>query len=112
MKVLLINPPYLKGFSRSSRSPAVTKSGTLYYPIFLSYLAGYLINLGHSVKLVDCIADDCDLNGLTEIIVGFAPQFIISDSSIPSGRHDAGFLNEIKKKFPDIYCILVGPYPT
>ena len=37
IKVLLINPPFLSKFSRSQRSPAVTKGGTLYYPYWLAF---------------------------------------------------------------------------
>ena len=41
MNVLFLNGPYKKlPYSRASRSPAVTKSGTVYYPIFLAYAAG------------------------------------------------------------------------
>ena len=43
MKILLLNPPFLEHFSRPQRSPAVTKSGTLYFPMWLAYAAGALI---------------------------------------------------------------------
>ena len=36
MNVLFLNPPFLPRFSREQRSPAVTKSGTYYYPKWLS----------------------------------------------------------------------------
>ena len=42
MKIVTLNPPYFPMFSRASRSPAVTKSSTLYYPFFLSYATGVL----------------------------------------------------------------------
>src|SRR3989304_7118154 len=45
MKILCLNPPFKTEygrFSRTSRSPAVTKSGTIYYPIWLCYVAGVL----------------------------------------------------------------------
>ena len=53
MNVLLLNPPFLKNFSRPQRSPAVTKSGTLYFPMWLSYAAGLLESKGHPVDLID-----------------------------------------------------------
>ena len=40
MKILVLNPPFLKRFSRPHKSPAVTKSGTIYFPIWLAYCAG------------------------------------------------------------------------
>lgn len=54
---IFINGPFLSGFSRESRSPAVTKSGTLYYPIWHAYATGVLEREGHDVKLVDAPAD-------------------------------------------------------
>src|SRR4030066_100327 len=41
MKILCLNPPFkteFGRFSRTSRSPAITKSGTIYYPIWLCYV--------------------------------------------------------------------------
>ena len=41
MRVLFLNPPFMGGrYSRTSRSPAITKSGTVYYPFWLAYSAG------------------------------------------------------------------------
>jgi len=44
MKILMLNPPFLPKFSRTSRSPAVAKGGTIYYPIWLAYATGVLEN--------------------------------------------------------------------
>jgi hypothetical protein len=52
MKIVALNPPYLPMFSRASRSPAVTKSSTLYYPFFLSYATGVLEDDGFDVSLI------------------------------------------------------------
>ena len=54
---IFINGPFLQGFSRESRSPAVTKSGTLYYPGWLAYACGYSEERGYNCILKDCIAD-------------------------------------------------------
>ena len=43
MRVLFLNPPFHPRFSREQRSPAVTKSGTLYYPKWLATAAGVAI---------------------------------------------------------------------
>jgi len=40
MKIWVLNPPFLAKFSRPQRSPAVTKSGTLYFPIWLAFATG------------------------------------------------------------------------
>ncbi|MEK7376778.1 MAG: hypothetical protein AABZ57_06425, partial [Candidatus Margulisiibacteriota bacterium] len=56
IKVLLLNPPFFPKFSRSQRSPAVIKSGTLYYPIWLAYATGALEKAGIETSLIDAPA--------------------------------------------------------
>ncbi len=57
MKVLMLNPPFHRRYSRQSRSPCVTKGGTFYYPYYLAYATGVLEN-GFDVKLIDAVARD------------------------------------------------------
>ena len=57
MKVFMLNPPFLAKFSRFSRSPAVTKSGTIYYPIWHAYATGLLENEGHGLNLTHEVRD-------------------------------------------------------
>ena len=66
---LFINGPFLEGFSRESRSPAVTKSGTLYYPAWLAYACGYAEEKGFNCKLVDSIADKISFDKSVELVV-------------------------------------------
>lgn len=50
MNIYFINPPFKAEygkFSRESRSPAITKSGALYYPLWLIYAALYSRKQGH-----------------------------------------------------------------
>src|SRR3989337_1032435 len=58
MRILLLNPPFLKKFSRPQRSPAVTKSGTLYFPIWLAYAAGVLEEAGFEVEIAGKLKDN------------------------------------------------------
>ena len=53
MKVFFINPPFKAEygkFSRESRSPAITKSGALYYPLWLIYAAAYTEKNGFEIE--------------------------------------------------------------
>ncbi len=68
MRITAINPPFIKGYSRGQRSPAVTKSGTLYYPIWLAYATGALEKAGHEVDLIDSAADGLDIEQTLECI--------------------------------------------
>ena len=54
--ILVLNPPFLPKFSRPQRSPAVTKSGTLYFPLFLAQLVAVLEADGYRVDFCDAPA--------------------------------------------------------
>ena len=61
MKVVFLNPPYFPMFSRESRSPSVTKSSTLYWPMFMCYAAGCVEEDGNELLVLDSPAMDLDL---------------------------------------------------
>jgi len=112
MKLLLLNPPFLKNFSRQSRSPCVTKGGTLYYPYFLAYATGAVEKAGLTAKLVDAVANDWS----REQTVGFAKEFnpglIVIDTSTPSMVNDMQVADALKEALPDAHITLVGTHPT
>ena len=84
MRTLVLNPPFLPKFSRNQRSPSVTKSGTLYFPIWLAYATGLLESQGHECKLVDAPADDLDLDKVLDLVREYKPGLIALDTSTPS----------------------------
>ncbi len=112
MKILVLNPPFYPKFSRSSRSPAVTKSGTIYYPIWLAYATGYLESNGYEVKLYDAPAKSATTDDVKKICEEFKPDLIISDTSTPSIDSDLSVAKEIKSEFPEIKYCLVGTHAT
>jgi len=113
MRVLLINPPFLPKFSRSSRSPAVTKSGTLYYPIWLSYAAGLLEKHGHTVMLIDFPAEHKELTDYRKRISDFSPAMVVCDTSTVSIESDVRSLSIVKSWFSrPVLGVLVGTHPT
>ena len=79
----MLNPPFLKRFSRAQRSPAVIKSGTLYYPIWLAYATGALEKEGHCVKLVDAPAEKLSLDDVLAMVRDFKPQLAVLDTGTP-----------------------------
>lgn len=113
MKVLLINPPFLPKYSRSSRSPAVTKSATIYYPLWLAHAAGLLEKRGHEVTLIDFPAECKELEDYRQRIEGFEPDMVVCDTSTPSIESDAHVLETLKSWFsrPPL-GVLVGTHPT
>lgn len=110
MNILMLNPPFLHHFSREQRSPAVTKSGTFYYPMWLCYSAGVLEDNGHDVILIDAPADDSDNMGIMPRIKEFSPELIVVDTSTPTIYNDIDVAVSLKKIIPSSFVVLVGPH--
>ncbi len=110
MKILLLNPPFLKKFSRPQRSPAVTKSGTLYFPIWLAYAAGLLEQEGFEIDLIDAPADDYEMPYVLERAKRLLPDMIVVDTSTPSIYNDVGVAGVLKDEFPGSFIALVGTH--
>lgn len=108
MKILVLNPPFFKRFSRPQRSPAVTKSGTIYFPIWLAYCAGVLEEAGHQVFLIDAPARGINLRGTLNQAERLRPEMIVMDTSTPSIRNDIKVGEEIREMFPDTFIVMVG----
>lgn len=115
MKIVLLNPPFKPEygkFSRASRSPAITKSGTLYYPIWLSYACGLLEKNGHEVCLIDSCAEQIDLELTLRKIKEFQPNVVVVDTSTPSIENDVKCAESIKSLDSSIFICLVGTHPS
>ena len=94
----MLNPPFTKKYSRNSRSPATTKGGTIYYPIWLSYATGVLEKEGFNVKLLDAPARNHNLSFVIKFVKKFKPDLIIIDTSTPSIFNDVKVAGTIKDK--------------
>ncbi len=109
MTVLFLNPPYLPRFSRSQRSPAVTRSGTLYYPMWLAYAASATEAAGHAISLVDAPAAGLDLRGVVDR-VGSPPGLVVIETSTPSIDTDLATASSLAQRWPFTHVCLVGPH--
>ena len=112
MKIYMLNPPFHKKFSRPQRSPAVIKSGVMYYPIWLAYATGVLEKAGFGVQLVDAPARGFDLKVVLQQIDEFKPRLVVLDTSTPSIDNDLRIAESIHAKIPKAYIVLVGPHVT
>jgi anaerobic magnesium-protoporphyrin IX monomethyl ester cyclase len=108
MKILALNPPFLPKFSRESRSPAVAKSGTLYYPMWLAYATGYLEKAGHELLLLDASGAGLTLDQTVERAKAFQPGIAVVDTSTPSIYNDIEVGAALKKALPSLFVVLVG----
>jgi len=111
MNALFLNPPFLPKFSRSQRSPAVTRSGTLYYPMWLSYAAATTERSGHEIHLIDAPAAGIQANDISGI-VPWSPQLIVLETSTPSLRNDLRVAELLSSQWPDSHITMVGPHVT
>jgi len=109
MRILLLNPPFFPKYSRSSRSPAVTKGGTIYYPLWLAYATGVLEKAGHKVKLVDAPAVPLSEKQVLKIVKKFKPDLAVLDTSTASIHNDIRILENIKKAW-QCFAVLVGTH--
>ena len=118
MQIIFINPPFKTEygrFSRESRSPAITKSGALYYPLWLIYSAAYAEKKGHAITLIDSPARALDVERtLAEVAKTAAKERIlfVLDTSTPSIYADVEFGERLKELYPDSFVILVGTHPS
>ncbi|MBN1434917.1 radical SAM protein [Candidatus Fermentibacterales bacterium] len=101
MRIAVVNPPFMDGrFSRPSRSPAINKSGTLYWPFWLAHGVGALERAGHEVLFLDCPATGLRASDMPRRIAGFGPGMVVLDSSTPSINRDLESAHAIAALMP------------
>ena len=98
-------------YSRASRSPAVTKSSTLYYPLWLAYATGVLEKAGHEVRLIDAPAFDYSKEEVCRIIESFEPRLVVVDTTTGSIQNDLEVAAAIKAR-SGAFIVLVGTHAT
>src|SRR5438067_7307978 len=108
MHVLFLNPPFHPRFSREQRSPAVTKSGTLYYPKWLATAAGVAIKNGHDVDLVDAPASGATVRAVIDRIHAKDIEAVVCDTSTPSILNDIHVVESLVAAKPSLHVLLVG----
>ncbi|MFQ6010361.1 MAG: B12-binding domain-containing radical SAM protein, partial [Candidatus Aenigmatarchaeota archaeon] len=111
MRILMLNPPFLPKYSRASRSPAVTKGGTIYYPLWLAYATGAAEKAGFEVKLVDAPADDLNVEDVVRIAKEFRPDLTVLETSTPSVHNDVKVAEAIKDA-TNCFILVVGTHPS
>lgn len=118
MHIVFVNPPFKSEygkFSRESRSPAVTKSGALYYPLWLIYAAAYCKEQGHSVGFIDAPAKPLNEGQTLEAIRALeCPESVlfVYGTSTPSIKSDVAFAEKVRSLYPKCFNLLVGTHPT
>jgi len=110
MRITALNPPFLPAYSRGQRSPAVTRSGCLYYPIWLSYAVAALEQAGHEVQFLDAPAMDLSSDHVLESVSDFAPSLVVVETSTPSISSDVKIADDLTAN--GFTVLLVGTHPS
>ena len=108
----MLNPPFHPRFSRSQRSPAVTKGGTLYYPFWLAAATGVLEKDGFDCLLLDAPARGFARGEVLSRAADFSPDIVVCDTSTPSIYNDAEVAESLKETLPRAFVVLTGTHPT
>ncbi|MGE0706896.1 MAG: radical SAM protein [Planctomycetota bacterium] len=109
MRVLCLNAPFHRNYSSHQRSPAVTKSRTLYYPIWLAYAAGLLERHGFEVSLIDGPGEDVDLAQVVARARDFAPRLVVVATTTPSIHNDTAAAAALAEA-TGAFTVLVGTH--
>ena len=119
MHIIVINPPFKAEygkFSRESRSPAITKSGALYYPLWLIYTAAYSKKFGHNVDFIDAPAKPLNEKQTLELVSKMTESdeklLFVLGTSTPSIKNDVAFGACLKDSYKNSFILLVGTHPT
>jgi len=110
MKIAFVNPPYKKYYSRSQRSPAVTKGGTLYYPYWLAYACGWAKKHTLHADLFDFVASNTPYDEAVAILKKERYSIVVIDTVTASVDYDTQFAEAIKKALPTSTILFVGTH--
>jgi len=120
MKVCFVNPPFKANhgrFARENRSAAITRSGTLYYPLWLIYAAAVCEKDGFEVVFQDAPAAHGSPMDYEESFADIAHRaadalLFVVDTSTPSIVSDTAFADALKRSYPNAFVMLVGTHPS
>lgn len=112
MKILFLNLPFRFKISRTSRWPEKTKSGTFYYPYWLSYAAGAAQQKGFEVKMIDAVANGWDNQKTVKEILSFNPEILVGETTTPTINYDLRFFKFCKDNGFKGKIIAVGTHAT
>lgn len=110
MKIVFLNPPFKGRFSRAQRSPGITNSGTLYYPIWLCYAAGWAEKCGHQIKVIDAPAAVLNEEQALDRMQDFKPGLVILQTTTPTIGYDGELAARIKQRDRSVFVAMVGTH--
>jgi Fe-S oxidoreductase len=109
MRVLLIYPP----ISIEERySSEIGHAGGKQIPLGIYYLASYLRQHKHDVRIIDAEALDLSNEKILTVAHDFHPQVTGISSTTVAFHRALNVADFLKEKLPDIITVIGGPHPT
>lgn len=109
MKVMFVNPFYVKDFCRSARWAAKSRGRVQRHPDWMLIAAAVLERDGHEVKFMDAAAQNLEQNTVIEAIRQFEPELTIFHTTTPSIYNDIEYARLAKDVSRTKTC-LIGPH--
>jgi radical SAM superfamily enzyme YgiQ (UPF0313 family) len=108
MRILLVYPPITdeEVYAQYSRAAPCLP------PLGICYIARYLLDAGHDVRLVDCVAEKVTFQELKERIVEYAPAIVGVSSTTVAFYYAKQVLSLVKSVSPHIVSVLGGAHIT
>jgi len=109
MKILILNPPYVKDFCRSARWIAKSRGRVQRHPDWMLIATAVLEKAGHNVRFVDGAAQNLERGDIAKIIKDFQPELIICHTTTPSIYNDISYC-QLAKDICSCITVLIGPH--
>ena len=114
MKTLIVNPPTCTRMKYIREGRCEQRLNSFQYvmvPISLPMIAGALEAKGHEVKILDCIANDVDVEGLKKEILAFNPAFVLFNMSTATSSSDIEVIN-MMRPLTKAHFTVIGNHAT
>ncbi|HVZ80977.1 MAG TPA: radical SAM protein [bacterium] len=114
MKTMIVNPPTCTGMKYIREGRCEQRLNSFQYvmvPISLPMIAGALEAKQHQVNLLDCIANDVDVEGLKKAIRDFDPAFVLFNMSTATSSSDVEVIN-MMRPLTQAHFTVIGNHAT
>lgn len=114
MKTMIVNPPTCTGMKYIREGRCEQRLNSFQYvmvPISLPMIAGALEAKKHQVYLLDCIANDVDVEGLKKAIRDYDPQFVLFNMSTATSSSDVEVIN-MMRPLTKAHFTVIGNHAT
>ena len=114
MKVMIVNPPTCTGMKYIREGRCEQRLNSFQYvmvPISLPMIAGALEAEEHEVKLLDCIAQDVDIEGLKGEIKVFGPALVLFNMSTATSDSDVKVIDQMRE-VSQVHFTVIGNHAT